>query len=48
VLIVLIGRGGDMIVPRGSTVIEADDTVLVMAQASSNQRVRAALGAPAA
>jgi Trk K+ transport system NAD-binding subunit len=48
VLIVLIGRGGDMIVPRGSTVIEADDTVLVMAQATSNQRVRAALGAPAA
>jgi cell volume regulation protein A len=46
VLIVLIGRGGDMIVPRGSTVIEADDTVLVMAQQSSNQRVRQVLGAP--
>ena len=44
VLIVLIGRGGDMIVPRGSTVIEEDDTVLVMAPASAGGQVRQVLG----
>ena len=40
----LIGRGGDMIVPRGSTVIEEDDTVLVMAPASAGGQVRQVLG----
>lgn len=44
VLLVLIGRGGDMIVPRGSTVIEEGDAVLVMAPASAGGSVRAALG----
>ena len=44
VLLVLIGRGGDMIVPRGSTVIEEGDTVLVMAPASAGEQVRQALG----
>ncbi len=44
VLLVLVGRGDDMIVPRGSTVIEEGDTVLVMAPASAAERVGAALG----
>jgi Trk K+ transport system NAD-binding subunit len=44
VLLVLIGRGGDMLVPRGDTVIEAGDAVLVMAQAASNAHVQALLG----
>jgi cell volume regulation protein A len=46
VLIVLIGRGGDMIVPRGGTVIEPDDTLLVMAPQSSNERIFDLLGKP--
>jgi cell volume regulation protein A len=46
VLIVLIGRGGDMIVPRGGTVIEPDDTLLVMAPQSSNEHVYELLGKP--
>jgi Trk K+ transport system NAD-binding subunit len=33
-----------MIVPRGSTVIEEGDTVLVMAPASAGEQVRQALG----
>lgn len=44
VLIVLIGRGGDMIVPRGATVIEAGDTLLVMSQPGSGDRIHAILG----
>lgn len=44
VLLVLIGRGGDMIVPRGSTVIEEGDAVLVMAPASAGGQVRQVLG----
>ena len=44
VLLVLIGRGGDMIVPRGGTVIEPGDTVLVMAPPGSSAQVRSALG----
>lgn len=47
VLIMLIGRGDDMVVPRGSTVIEPGDTVLVMAPQSAGERVRDALGQPA-
>jgi cell volume regulation protein A len=46
VLIVLIGRGDEMIVPRGGTVIEPGDTVLVMAPLSSGERVREVLGQP--
>jgi potassium/hydrogen antiporter len=46
VLIVLIGRGSDMVVPRGSTIIEPGDTVLVMAPQSAGARVREALGQP--
>jgi cell volume regulation protein A len=44
VLVVLIGRGGDMIVPRGGTVIAAGDTVLVMAQPSAGEQLRALFG----
>lgn len=44
VLIVLIGRGGDMLVPRGGTVIEAGDTVLVMAPAGAGEQLRSLLG----
>ena len=44
VLLVLIGRGDDMIVPRGSTVIAEGDTLLVMAPASAGEQVRQALG----
>jgi len=35
ILIVLIHRKGDVIVPRGSTIIEADDRLLVLAEKSS-------------
>jgi cell volume regulation protein A len=42
VLLVLIGRGGDMVVPRGNTVVESGDTVLVMAGEESRELVRAA------
>jgi cell volume regulation protein A len=44
VLVVLIGRGGDMIVPRGGTVVEAGDTVLVMAQPSTGEQLRSLFG----
>ena len=44
VLVVLIGRGGDMIVPRGGTVIEAGDAVLVLAPAAAGAQVRRVLG----
>jgi cell volume regulation protein A len=44
VLIVLIGRGGDMLVPRGGTVIEAGDIVLVMAPAGAGEQLRSLLG----
>jgi cell volume regulation protein A len=44
VLLVLIGREGEMIVPRGGTVIEEGDTVLVMAPEGAGEVVRGVLG----
>lgn len=39
VLVVLVGRGSDMIVPRGATILEAGDRVLMMVNQPSRQRV---------
>lgn len=43
-LIVLIGREGDMVVPRGSTVIQAGDRLLLLTSESARAQVEAALG----
>ena len=40
-LIVLIGRNGNFVVPRGNTILEAGDRLLVLADAESLSRVRA-------
>lgn len=40
VLIVLIGRQGDLIVPSGGTVLQAEDVLLVLATEAMQQRVR--------
>ncbi len=47
-LIVLIGRGGDMLVPRGGTILEVGDTVVVMVNKATAVHVRRILGEPAA
>lgn len=43
-LIVLIGRGDGFVAPRGSTVIEEGDTLLVLADKVDMPRVRSAVG----
>lgn len=43
-LIMLIGREDDLVVPRGSTIIEADDRVLLVAEAQAREQVRSILG----
>jgi len=43
-LIVLIGRGDELIVPNGGTVIEAGDTLLVLADKEARAEVRAIVG----
>jgi potassium/hydrogen antiporter len=45
-LFVLIGRGSSFVVPTGSTVLEAGDTILVLADDESLTRVRLLLDAP--
>lgn len=44
-LVVLMNRGEEFVVPRGSTLIEAGDRVLVLADKRSREQVEAALGA---
>lgn len=41
VLVMLIGRGNDFVVPRGGTVLHADDTMLVLAKPSALLELRA-------
>jgi cell volume regulation protein A len=45
-LIVLIGRQGEMVVPNGGTVLEAGDTVLLLARRDVQQQVRSLLTDP--
>ena len=40
VLIVLIGREGDLVVPRGGTLLQAEDVLLVLAAEGMQQQVR--------
>ena len=47
-LIVLIRRRDDVMVPRGSTQIEAGDTLLVLAEPDALDRIRATVSAPRA
>lgn len=42
-LIIMIGRGGDLIVPRGDTIIQAGDRVLFLASPEVSLKVRAML-----
>ncbi len=46
ILIVLIARGDDLIVPTGSTLIEADDQLLLIMQEQAQAEVNRALLAP--
>jgi cell volume regulation protein A len=39
-LIIMIGRGGDLIVPRGDTIIEADDRVLFLSSPELSVKIR--------
>ncbi|MBI5667042.1 MAG: potassium/proton antiporter [Chloroflexi bacterium] len=48
VLVVLVGRGGEMIVPDGSTVLEAGDTLLLLAPPPLQSAIRDRLTRPAA
>lgn len=41
VLVMLIGRGNDFVVPRGGTVLHADDTMLVLAKPGALLELRA-------
>jgi potassium/hydrogen antiporter len=43
-LVLLIARGEEFVVPRGGTVIEAGDTLLVLADKKSRAAVRAIVG----
>jgi cell volume regulation protein A len=43
-LIVLIGREGDMVVPRGSTILQANDRLLLLTSERARPQVEAALG----
>ncbi|MDQ3756045.1 MAG: hypothetical protein M3371_15105, partial [Acidobacteriota bacterium] len=43
-LIVLIGREDELVVPNGGTMIEAGDTLLVMANKQTRAEVRAIVG----
>ena len=43
-LIVLIGRGDELVVPHGGTVISGGDTLLVLADKETRARVRGAVG----
>ena len=45
-LIVLVSRGDDFVAPRGSTVLERGDRMLVLAPKHEAASVRAAVGAP--
>ncbi len=45
-LIVLIGREDQLVLPNGGTLIEAFDTLLVMADKTSRAKVRAMVGSP--
>jgi cell volume regulation protein A len=45
-LVLLIDRGDEVVTPRGSTHIEAGDTMLVLADKQSRDRVREILGSP--
>ncbi len=45
-LVVLIGREDEFVVPNGGTVIEADDTLLLMADKRTRAEVRAIVGSP--
>lgn len=45
-LIVLIGREDQLVLPNGGTVIEAVDTLLVMADKRTRAKVRAIVGSP--
>jgi cell volume regulation protein A len=47
VLVVLIGRGSDMIVPRGATILEAGDRVLMMVNRPSRPLVHSIFEVPA-
>jgi potassium/hydrogen antiporter len=47
-LVVLIGRDDDLVIPSGATVLEAGDTVLVLAEKNSLPQVRATLSGPEA
>lgn len=46
VLIILIGRGSEFIVSTGSTVLQADDTLLILAEAEPYQQIAADLTRP--
>jgi cell volume regulation protein A len=46
-LIVLIGRGNEFLIPSGGTILEAGDTLLVIADRTSLARTRAIVEAPA-
>mgnify|MGYP005839642767 FL=1 len=46
VLIVLIGREGDLVVPKGGTVLQAEDVLLVLAAEGMQQQVRQLCAAP--
>jgi cell volume regulation protein A len=43
-LIVLIRRGDDVLVPRGSTQIESGDTLLALAEPDALGRIRSIVG----
>ena len=46
-LVVLIARGDDHVIPRGGTVIEAGDTLMVLADEEALNQVRTMVGASA-